>query len=107
MELLNCTTLFLHNLSNRYIEMKDRATDVLKESHSRLEEEHRERELLKKENPLVILDRLKASLRILFALKEDSEMQLKEQISTIKAEIETRLISLKAQMEALVCFFLI
>jgi peptidoglycan hydrolase CwlO-like protein len=75
-----------------YMEMKDRTIEVVRETDDddRPIEDWQEKEMLRKENPLVILDRLKANLRTLLAFQEDFHTELKEQISTRKIEVEEK-----------------
>lgn len=83
--------------------MKDRSTEVVNSHFEDTKEEREkfERNALKKENPLSILDRLRASLKALLNFKQDFENELKDQKRRKKSEAEETVIKLKKQMESL------
>lgn len=85
-----------------YLELKDRSFEVVGSDESRREIEKKEREELRKENPIVILDRLKANLRTLLVFKDDYENELKDQIRRRKTEAEYKVEELKETIEKLV-----
>lgn len=87
-----------------YLELKDRSYEVVGNVEDIKEIEMREKEELKKENPLVILDRLKANLRTLLVFKDDYENELKDQIRRRKTEAEYKVEELKIKIEQLVSF---
>ncbi|KAG2381898.1 hypothetical protein C9374_005690 [Naegleria lovaniensis] len=84
-----------------YLELKDRSYEVVGNAEDIKEIEIREKEELKKENPLVILDRLKANLRTLLVFKDDYENELKDQIRRRKTEAEYKVEELKIKIEQL------
>lgn len=82
-----------------YLELKDRSYEAVGSDDDIKEIEKKEKEELKKENPLVILDRLKANLRTLLVFKDDYENELKDQIRRRKTEAEYKVEELKLKIE--------
>uniref|UniRef100_A0A7S1KTZ9 Uncharacterized protein n=1 Tax=Percolomonas cosmopolitus TaxID=63605 RepID=A0A7S1KTZ9_9EUKA len=76
-----------------YLEMKDRSTEVTEDNYEQLRmiEEQKHIQKLKSENPLIVLDKLKATLRNLISFKEDYENELKDQIHRKMTDAEVKL----------------
>eukprot|EP00817_Percolomonadidae_sp_ATCC50343_P001570 CAMPEP_0117432292 /NCGR_PEP_ID=MMETSP0758-20121206/11801_1 /TAXON_ID=63605 /ORGANISM="Percolomonas cosmopolitus, Strain AE-1 (ATCC 50343)" /LENGTH=512 /DNA_ID=CAMNT_0005222105 /DNA_START=45 /DNA_END=1579 /DNA_ORIENTATION=+ len=83
--------------------MKDRSTEVVREKHEqlRLVEDAAAKVELKKQSPIIILDKLKACLRVLIAFKEDYENELKDSIHRKMTTAEQRLAELKKKCREL------
>ncbi|GIQ86239.1 hypothetical protein KIPB_008054 [Kipferlia bialata] len=74
---------------NLYLELRDRSAEETVSEAQTAEKTEEERELLKSQNPLIVLDQLRASLRVLLAFKEDFEAELRQELasrSTNRAE---------------------
>ncbi len=67
-----------------FLEMKDRST----EAADAVVDVDKERLELKKKNPLVVLDMLRASLRVLLGFKDDFEDELRGRLDRRKGEVE-------------------
>eukprot|EP00741_Cyanophora_paradoxa_P015788 tig00020904_g15243.t1 len=79
-----------------YLEMKDRSAEG--DTPADLEKERAE---LKGQNPIVVLDYLRANLRTLLAFKEEYENELKSQLARKRSEQERQIDALKSEMAAL------
>lgn len=86
-----------------YMEMKDRSTEIVKaiNDSSKMIDDEKEKQRLRKESPLVVLDMLKGCLRTLLAFKEDYEDELKEQIRSRKKEIDDKVNELRKDINKL------
>ncbi|KAG9389490.1 Chromosome partition protein Smc [Carpediemonas membranifera] len=67
-----------------YLEMRDRSTDN-PDTTTDIEKDRLE---LRQKSPLVVLDMLRASLRVLLIFKEDFENELKDKLARRKDEVE-------------------
>lgn len=86
-----------------YLEMKDRSTEVTQDNYDTVKilEEQKQMQELKNQNPLIVLDKLKANLRNLIAFKEDYENELKDQIHRKMTDAEVKLKELKQKLRNL------
>jgi len=86
-----------------YLEMRDRSTEVVRpnDEQVRKDEEEKEKKKLRKEDPLVVIDKLKATLRTLLAFKEDFEEELKDQARRRKNATEEKLAELHKKLETI------
>ncbi len=58
----------------------------------------KEKELLRKQNPLVVLDLLRSELKTLQAFKEDYENELKGELKRKKSALEVQYETMKKQL---------
>jgi hypothetical protein len=83
------------SIANLYLEVHDR-TSTDKRSQEEIEEE---RVQLRKKNPLVVLDQLRAHLRSLLAFRDDYENELKSHVQKKRTETEEGLFKAKQELE--------
>jgi hypothetical protein len=84
-----------------YLEMKQRSAEVVSNGNEDEDVVVLNVQELKKEDPLVLLDRLKVHLRTLLTFKDDYENELKDQLRRRKSEAELKLEQLKKRMVTL------
>eukprot|EP01028_Stygiella_incarcerata_P012689 TRINITY_DN80221_c0_g1_i1.p1 TRINITY_DN80221_c0_g1~~TRINITY_DN80221_c0_g1_i1.p1 ORF type:complete len:579 (-),score=213.54 TRINITY_DN80221_c0_g1_i1:144-1880(-) len=83
------------SIANLYLEVHDR-TSTDKRTQEEIEEERMQ---LRKKNPLVVLDQLRAHLRALLAFRDDYENELKSHVQKKRTETEESLFKAKEELE--------